>query len=390
MPKYEKTKYPNILTYEIKSGTRYRIRKKMRASGKEDVIDESGFKTLAHAKARLREIEENIDKSEAGYFRSMKLTVAEYYEEYSKRKATTHVWSIESKVSNDSLFKNHIKPTFGDIPLSKLRRDTYELFITEKLTKLRRRSVKSIHVMFMAMLNDAVYNGVIERNRLQRVLLGDSALAAKDKRVSLKDYQTWMETAEKILNKYEFSMVYLCLFGLRRGEVCGIRSSVVSYDDHPGLATVHIADSRTQRTARNGKGGVKSPTSDRYVVLDQKGTAALEYLIHEAKEIKKDFGEILHKDDFLLLNPATGQPYAPSQLNRLFDRVSESCDVKISPHMLRHLFATQAAIAGVPKEHAAAYLGHHNKTMTEYYTHIRDETASGVIDMVSKRLNTND
>lgn len=388
--KYEKTRYPNILTYEVKTGTRYRIRKKIRVSGKENIIDESGFKTIAHAKARLREIEENIDKSEVGYIRSQKLTVSEYYEEYSNRKAMTHIWSADSKVSNDSLYKNHIKPAFGDIPLIKLKRDTYELFINEKLTKLRRRSVRSIHVMFMAMLNDAVYNGIIERNRLQRVFLGDSVLPAKDKRVSLKDYQTWMDAAEKILNKYEFSMVYLCVFGLRRGEVCGIRPSVVSYDDHPELATVHIADSRTQQTARNGKGGVKSTTSDRYVVLDRKGTNALEYLIKEAKEIKKDYGEILHKDDFLLLNPASGQPYAPTQLNRLFDRVSESCGVKISPHMLRHLFATQAAIAGVPQEHAAAYLGHHNKTMTEYYTHIRDETASGVIDIVSKRLNTND
>lgn len=47
--KYEKTKYPNILTYEVKSGTRYRIRKKLRMPGEEDVVDESGFKTLAHA-----------------------------------------------------------------------------------------------------------------------------------------------------------------------------------------------------------------------------------------------------------------------------------------------------------------------------------------------------
>lgn len=387
--KYEKTKYPNILTYEVKSGTRYRIRKKLRMPGKEDVVDESGFKTLAHAKARLRELEEAIDKSEMGYIRSQKLTVEEYYKEYSNRKAMTHVWSVDSKVSNDSLFKNHIKPEFGSIPLMKLKRDSYELFINKKLAELRRKSVKSIHAMFMAMLNDAVHNGVIERNRLQRVLIGDSTLPAKEKRVALKDYHIWMESAENILSKYEFSMIYLCAFGLRRGEVCGIRPSVVSYDDHPELATVHIADSRTQRTPKTGKGGLKSAGSNRYVVLDKKGTEALEYLIQEAKEIKKDHGEILHKDDFLLLNPVSGQPFVPSHLNRLFNRVSQSCGVKISPHMLRHFFATQAAIAGVPKEHAAAYLGHNNKTMTEYYTHIKDETASGVIDIVSKRLNTN-
>lgn len=387
MAKYKKTKYLNILIYEIKAGTRYRIRKKVRISGKEDIIDESGFKTIAHAKARLREIEESIDKSEIDYIRSHKLTVTEYYKEYANRKTMSHVWSIESRCNNDSLFRKHIEPIFGNMPLSKIKRDTYEIFINQKLEKLRRRSVQSIHIMFMALLNDAVYNGILERNRLQRVIIGSGTIPEKNKRISLKEYQQWMGIAEKILTKYEFSMIYLCVFGLRRGEVCGLRLSSIRYSDHPELATLHIADSRTQRTQKYGKGGLKTSSSNRYIVLDKKGTEAIECIIHEAKEIKKDYGQILHQEDFLLLNPTTCNPFVPSQLNRLFDKVSKSCNIKISPHMLRHFFATQAAIAGVPKEHAAAYLGHKNKTMTEYYTHIQNETATDVINIVSNRLN---
>lgn len=389
MAKYEKTKYPNILSYETKSGTRYRIRKKIRHRGQANIIDESGFKNLAHAKARLREIEDQSDKHEYSYIRSKKLTVAEYYKDYSARKIQTHAWSADSQVGVDSMFKKHILPRFGDTPLIQLYRPDYEEFVSSKLTTLRRRSVLSINIAFMAMLNDAVTNGIIDRNRLQRVPIRESQIPPREKRVSLKDYHQWMSIAEKILNKYEFSIVYLCAFGMRRGEVCGLRSSVVTYDDHPDLATIHIADSRTIRTSKYGKGGVKTPSSDRYIVLDRRGTAALQYIINEAKEIKKDFGEVLHKDDFILLNPATNNPYNPGQLNRWFDRVSEASGVKISPHMLRHFFATQAAIAGVPREHAAAYLGHLDKSMTEHYTHIRDETAASVIDIVSKRLDIN-
>lgn len=388
--KYNKTKYPNILTYETRSGTRYRIRKRVSSKGQSELVDESGFKTINHAKSRLREIEEQADKNEIDYIRSHKLTVSNYYSEYAKRKSQSHTWSADSRASNDSLFKKHIQPVFGDIPLIKLYRPTYEDFINDKLKKYRRRSVQSIHVMFMAMLNDAVYSGILERNRLQRVLIGKSEIEPRNKRVALKDYRVWMDTAEKILSEYQYSIIYLCIYGMRRGEVCGLRSSVVSYDDHPNLATIHIADSRTSRTSKYGKGGVKNPSSDRYIVLDYKGTKCLEYVINEAKEIKKDFGEILHKDDFIVLNPTSGVPYHPTQLNRWFQIVSNTCDIKISPHMLRHFFATQAAIAGVPKEHAAAYLGHHDKTMTQHYTHIQNETAAGVIDIVSKRLNIND
>lgn len=386
MSKYTKTKYPNILTYETKNGTRYRIRKKVYDKGQSTIVDESGFKNLAHAKARLRQIEHEIDTSEVGYIRSKKLTVAEYYEEYAKRKRQKGVWSIESSVSNDSLFRVHILPEYGKMPLIKLSRNSYDSFINNKLTTLRRRSVQSIHIAFMALLNDAVSEGIIERNRLMRITIGKSELPPKNKRIAMKDYLKWLEMAEEILSAYQFSIIYLCIFGLRRGEVCGLRKSVVSYDDHPDRATLHIADTRTQRTSKTGKGGTKTDTSNRYIVLDERGTDAIEHIIKEAQNIRADFGEVLHKDDFLLLNPTSNVPYHPAQLNRWFDTVSEATGIKISPHMLRHFFATQAAIAGVPKEHAAAYLGHRDKTMTEYYTHIENETASDVIDLVSKRL----
>ncbi|MCJ0566995.1 tyrosine-type recombinase/integrase [Enterococcus cecorum] len=389
MSKYEKTKYPNIYMYTTRSGTKYRIRKKVRKDGKESIIDESGFKTLNHVKARLREIEHDIDIHEIDYFKSKKLTVSEYYEEYSNRKSITHVWSIDSKRSNDSLFKNHIKPIYGNTPLIQLSRENYIVFISEKLKVLSRSSVESIHVMFMAMLNDAVYNGIIQRNRLQRVPIGESNIPPKNKRISLSEYQLWMKTAKTVLNKYEYSMVYLCVFGLRRGEVCGIKPSAVRFDEQNSLATVHIVDSRTQNTSKTGKGGLKTKSSERFVVLDHEGTEALKFIIDEAREIKRDYGKILHQDEFLLLNPATCEPFVPSQLNRLFNRVSDSCDIKISPHMLRHFFATQAVIAGVPLEHTAAYLGHNEKTMTEHYTHIRNETAENVISLVSKRIKNN-
>ena len=130
MPKYVKTDYPNIYTYKTKAGTtKYRIRKKISFRGSSTVIDESKFKTLAHAKARLRQIEEQADKSEPGYIRNHKLTVEEYYKEYSERKLRKKIWSKDSFASNDSLFKKHIQPVFGKTPLIKLYRPDYEDFI---------------------------------------------------------------------------------------------------------------------------------------------------------------------------------------------------------------------------------------------------------------------
>lgn len=56
---------------------------------------------------------------------------------------------------------------------------------------------------------------------------------------------------------------------------------------------------------------------------------------------------------------------------------------------MRHNFATQAMIADIPAEYTANYLGNKNVTIIEHYTHIKDETASSVIDIMEARLSTN-
>ena len=383
--KYEKTKYPNILTYLTKSGIRYRIRKSYRVDGQKEIVDESGFKTIAHAKARLREVENKIDQSEHAYLQKKNTTVEEYYTLLANKKTMSHVWSKDSRYSNDSLFKNHIKPKYGSIQLNNLSRNDYELFINKKLQDLRYDSVKTIHNLFMSILNDAELEGILHRNRLKRVAIGKSNKPAKDKRVPLLEFREWMDMANLILDGYEMAAVQMCTYGLRRGEVCGLKKSIVTYSDHEEFATIEINDTRTVREL-DGKGTTKNEPSLRFIVLDRKGTEAIQTLIAEATEIMADHNRILHGSDFLFLNPVTAKPFHPSQLNRIFNRVSASCGIYVTPHKLRHFFATQAAIAGVPSEQTAAYLGHKNATMTEHYTHIADETASNVVSIVSNHI----
>lgn len=381
--KYEKTKYPNIFSYEIKKGKRYRIRRGYFLNGKKKEIDESGFKNLPEAKSRLAEIEQMLDKEELGYFTKKNYTCDDYYAEYSMKKVKTAVWSPDTKRSNDMNWKNHVSPTFGHMPLFKLNRNTYELWIAEKLQERARSSVKAYHDTFMNMLNDAVTLGIIDRNRLMRVHIGESAIQPKNKYFSYESYKKWMSAAEKNLSKYDFAFVYLSAFGLRRGEILGIKQSSVHF--HPGARTkVEINDSRTNEQP-NGKGTTKTGKS-RWITLDDLGSDLIRYAIEEASEIKKDFGQILHKDDYLYMNPRTGKPYDVGQLNRNFKHINEITSLHAYPHLLRHYFTSQSVIAGVPKEHTAAVLGHTTMYMTEKYTHIENEVSDNVIDLVGNRL----
>lgn len=383
--KYTKVeKYPNIFSYETKKGKRYRIRRGFFDEfGKKDEVDESGFKTLAEARVRLAEIETMLDKRELGYFTKKNLTCDDYYKEWSLRKVKTLVWSPATKQSNDMNWKNHVSPAFGHIPLSKLNRNTYELWIADKLKDHARASVKAYHDTFMNMLNDAVLLGFIERNRLLRVHIGESSIKPRSKYFSFEDYQTWMATAEKNLSKYDFTFVYMSAFGLRRGEIMGLKPSSVYF--HRGSRTkLDISDSRT--TAQpEGKGTTKTKKA-RWQSLDDLGSELIQYAIEEASEIKKDHGKILHKDDYLYINPITCEPYDVGQLNRLFTEINHISGLHAYPHLLRHYFTSQSVIAGVPKEQAASVLGHTTVYMTDKYTHIEDEVSDNVIDLVEKRL----
>ena len=381
--KYSKTKYPNIFSYETKKGRRYRIRRGYFDGGMKKEIDESGFSTIPEARSRLAEIEIHLDKAELGYFTKKNLTCDEYYLEWSMKRFKTKIWSPDTKRSNDMNWKNHISPTFGHIPLTKLNRNTYELWVADHLQKYARSSVKSYHDTFMNMLNDAVLLGIIERNRLLRVHIGESVVQPKNKYFSFEDYQKWMSAAEKHLSKYDFTFVYMSVFGLRRGEILGLKSSSV-YIYEKGRTKLDISDSRTNEQP-NGKGSTKTGKS-RWQSLDNRGKNLIIAAMKEAAEIKKDHGKILHKDDYLYLNPITGEPYDVGQLNRLFNQINKITGLHAYPHLLRHYFTSQSVVAGVPKEQAASVLGHTTVYMTDKYTHIEDEVSDNVIDLVEKRL----
>ncbi|MFZ2550612.1 MAG: site-specific integrase [Trichococcus flocculiformis] len=122
------------------------------------------------------------------------------------------------------------------------------------------------------------------------------------------------------------------------------------------------------------------------IALNEEAAAMLEYCIQEARDIKADFGQILNQDDFIFLNPKRGVPYCVTHLNRIMSYVSEESGVKASPHMMRHTFTTQAALAGVNGRALADYLGHKKTSMTEHYTHATEEGSQKVIRIASTRM----
>lgn len=188
------------------------------------------------------------------------------------------------------------------------------------------------------MINDAVVNGYLDKNPILKICVGKSIIPAKDKSFSLEDFKTWDECARKILDTYNYTMVRLTYFGMRRSEVLGIK--FISLRLINGRFRILLDESRTYRHP-NGK-GMKTKMSRCYVVIDEETSALLKTAINTSNEIAKKAGRILSKSDFLFLDAGervrkdAGKPVACGRIFTNFKKVNRNCDIHATPHMMRH------------------------------------------------------
>lgn len=384
--KLKETRHPNIYEYNTKKGKLYAVRIGYTHQGQPKEFEKRGLKTIAAAKSLLRDIEDKIENYETGLVGNKNITVREYYPKFVQDKLNSKSWNKQSRTGYDSNFNNHILPVYGDMSIIKIDRVHYQEFINHKLDveDYSPQSVRSINNAFMAFLNHAVDVGVIERNRLKRVIITKSDYQPKKKHLSVDEYHTFMEIAEETLtDKMKFAMVYLTTFGLRRGEIMGLTPRYISFGPD-GRVWLEIKRTRTLEHPE-GK-GPKTPSSERTIVIDDKGTDLVRYVLDESAEIKKDFGEILHQDDFLFINQQTGEPYYVGYLNVLMEKVSRASGIKCSPHMMRHTFTTIMRTSEADPRLLADFLGHKNTSITDHYSHKTTSGMEKIIDLSSREM----
>lgn len=161
--------------------------------------------------------------------------------------------------------------------------------------------------------------------------------------------------------------------GGRRGEVLALRWEDVDLD--AGTATVTrqlVADSDTKAvTAR----ATKRPRSKSTIGLHAATVAALRRRRAEQGEQRLKMGAgwpgAGTLDDGLVFTWADGTFIHPDVLTRTIRRLSVAAGLPaLTPHGLRHAFASAALSARVPVEIVAARLGNTARVVQEVYAHV--------------------
>jgi integrase/recombinase XerD len=168
----------------------------------------------------------------------------------------------------------------------------------------------------------------IKEDRLPKVLSANEVLKL-------------INATSNIKHRCVISLMYSS--GLRRQELLNLRIN-------------DIDSERMAINIRMGKG-----KKDRYTILSQKVLEDLREYFKEWKPKK-----------YLFEGVKAGQPYGRTSVSRIIQNAAKKAgiDKKVTPHMLRHSFATHLLENGTDLRYIQSLLGHNSSKTTEIYTRV--------------------
>ena len=154
--------------------------------------------------------------------------------------------------------------------------------------------------------------------------------------------------------------------GIRLGELVGLNRTSV--------------DLLGEVIRVRGKGG-----KDRIVPLGREAVRALRsYLIRREEFLSSEIG--ISEEEALFLNRYGGRLSGRSVQNLVEKYLSDVAEAgKVSPHALRHSFATHLLDAGADLMAVKELLGHTSLSTTQIYTHVTAERLRKVYDQAHPR-----
>ena len=368
------TKYVGIFSYESKGMKLYGLK----FSHKGTQVQKQGYTSLATARQARAEISTAIETGE--YFKQ-EYTLDEYFEIYVNLKVKSGKWN---KTSEETLKKvyNMISANLKKKKLEDISRQDIQLLNINLGEKYRSNTISSVLGLLSSVLEHAYQNEVLSRNRAKGIEPVKSNKPKFNKELSIEDFNT----IKKYIHDHYDIMVQVAFmllsYGLRRGEILAIRQSVITFKDN--VTKIHIDKSRT-RLYRDGKGTKTGKERDIFITLED--TELLKKAIKLSKERYLASKNKSYNEDEWLLVEQSGESFYITKMNNIFANIKRKTGINITPHILRHFFATQAQATNVNPRLIANFLGHTNISMTDHYSHPTDDGGILVMKKVNQKLN---
>lgn len=100
--------------------------------------------------------------------------------------------------------------------------------------------------------------------------------------------------------------------------------------------------------------------------------------------IKTDRKRVSRVSTGYLFKTSSGKPICTRTLRLIFHKISEVFGQKVTPHMLRHSFATHLINSGVDLRSVQEFLGHKSIRATQVYTHVSVQEIADFLETYNK------
>ena len=273
-----------------------------------------------------------------------------YERNYSEK--TVQGYSKDLYLFLEYLSENNIK-NYNDVEYQDIRLYVNYLYDLNYNNKTISRHISSLRSFFKYLKS----NNIIDDNPC--VLISNPKLEKRlPKYLSIIDTENLLNAYDKnnyigLRNSLILEMLYST--GIRVSEMTDIKVSDISYGNH----TIKIT----------GKGN-----KERIVYFGTKCENLIKLYL------KNSYNKInINNLDYLFLS-IRGKKINDREIRTIVDRAAKVAGIKfkISPHVLRHTFATHMLNEGADLRSVQELLGHENLSTTQIYTHLSNEKIRNV------------
>lgn len=203
------------------------------------------------------------------------------------------------------------------------------------------------------------YEKVLGRERQYYTINRPRKTKALPKVITEDELFKMLEIASNSKNKLIIGLIYSA--GLRRGEMINLRKE----DIITGKKMIFV---------RGGKG-----KKDRVTILSE---IVLEFLKTYFEEFKPNY--------WVVEGPGR-KKYSATSIGNIVKKTAKKAGIliKVTPHILRHSFATHLLEQGVDLRYIQELLGHENSTTTEIYTHVSKKSLANIKSPLDRFFESN-
>lgn len=352
----------------------------------------------------IREAEAKRAEAKRLYARGLQggeLTVREWSERW-KKSYKTNV-SAAQKKHYEAKLKKDIIPIIGDKRMKDITKEDLQSLM-DSYKGCKKGTVEKIKHTVCLLFADAAYEGIIERDPASRLEMPEIEEEVRRPLTPI-ERTTLIKVAETHPHgAYILTILYT---GARRGECLALLVSDVDLDKK------HISITKALRMDGNQPTLAGTKTAEMKRAKTKKVTRGGEEVGHRVVPIPDLLLPLLtklcaNKEPSDVLFPKTDGKYATHIVSRNWWRsIKRQChitagaklyrnavqldtsriDDKVSPHYLRHTYASDMLAASVDGFTRSAFMGHSTKDTTGRYTKLNDEAINQALERMNTYLN---